>query len=59
MTVTPRTRQEVLCGTFASEDACLKALGIPCGYESAGEAACAKLEGEPAPTVCDCEEAEE
>lgn len=53
MAIVARTAEEVRCGTFNSEDQCLKLNAIPCGYDDASEASCAKLNSEPQPTVCD------
>lgn len=49
MATTTPTRQEVLCGVNASDEACRKALGIPSGYTTGAEASCAKAEGIPVP----------
>jgi hypothetical protein len=51
------TNQDAICYTDNQTAVCNQLNGIPCGYADATEAACARAEGDPVPTACDCEDA--
>ena len=57
MAVDLKTNQETICYLNNQEAVCRQLEGIPCGYEDATEAACARANGDPAPTACDCADA--
>jgi hypothetical protein len=51
------TNQDAICYTDNQTAVCNQLNGTPCGYTDATEAACARAEGDPVPTACDCEDA--